>query len=83
VAVYQIILSIVLIVLSVLLSIVILLQQSRQAGLSGAISGATDSFLGKNKGRSADARLAQITKAIAICFFVLALATSLLLTLLG
>jgi len=78
---YQIIISIFLIILSALLTVVILLQQNREAGLSGAITGAADSFLGKNKRRSAEAKLAQITKIVAVCFFSLALIASVLITL--
>ena len=75
----QIILGILFIILSVLLIIIVLLQQSRQANLSGAIQGGADSFLGKNKARGIDARLARITKYFGIAFFVLALAAMYLL----
>ncbi len=75
----QIILGILFIILSVLLIIIVLLQQSRQANLSGAIQGGADSFLGQNKARGIDARLARITKDFGIAFFVLALAAMYLL----
>jgi len=51
----------------------ILLQEGRRAGISGAISGAADTFLSKNKARSVDAFLARWTKFITIGFFVLVL----------
>ena len=51
----------------------ILLQEGRRAGISGAISGAADTFLSKNKARSVDAFLARWTKFITIGFFVLGL----------
>ena len=53
---------------------VVLLQEGRRAGISGAISGAADSFLSKNKARSVHAKLAGWTKYIVIAFFVLILA---------
>ena len=40
------------------------------------ISGASDSFLSKNKAKSADAKLAKWTKWVAIVFIVLTLALS-------
>ncbi|MFR8011104.1 MAG: preprotein translocase subunit SecG [Clostridia bacterium] len=75
----QIVLGVLFIILSVLLIIIVLMQQSRQANLSGAIQGGADSFLGKNKARGIDARLARITKYFGIAFFVLALAAMYLL----
>ena len=39
----------------------------------GMISGASDSFLSKNKAKSADAKLARWTKWVAIVFIVLTL----------
>ncbi|MDD6284750.1 MAG: preprotein translocase subunit SecG [Firmicutes bacterium] len=57
---------------------VVLLQEGRRAGISGAISGAADSFLSKNKARSVDAKLARWTKYIVIAFFVLILAANII-----
>ena len=45
------ILTIVFIVVSLIITIVVLLQEGKSAGL-GAISGAADTYWGKNKGRS-------------------------------
>ena len=47
-------------------------------GLSGAISGGADTFFGKNKGRTMEAKLAKFTKIAGAIFFVLALVSSLL-----
>ena len=41
--------------------------------LSGVFGGSSDTFLAKNKAKSMDARLAKITKWVAIAFVVLAL----------
>ncbi len=60
----------ILIVASFFIVILVMLQESRQAGLSGAIAGGSDSFFEKNKGRSKEARLAFLTKILAVVFFV-------------
>ena len=63
----------VIILVSLIIIGAILLQQGRRAGIKGAISGGADTFLSKNKARTADASLARWTKYIAILFFVLAI----------
>ncbi len=63
----------VLIILAVFLIIVVLLQESRSAGLSGAISGGADTFFGKSKGRTMEQKLVKLTRISAIVFFVLTL----------
>ena len=50
-----------------------MLQSGKSAGLSGAISGAADTFLSKNKAKSVDAKLAKMTKWVAIAFMLLTL----------
>ena len=75
---YEIVLGVALIILSIAIIVIVLLQQGRQAGLSGAIAGGAKSFLGKTKGRKMEAKLERATKAIAIVFFVITLAASLL-----
>ena len=49
----------------------VLMQEGKSAGL-GAISGAAESYWGKNKGRSMEATLVKITKILAVLFIVLA-----------
>lgn len=73
-----IIVSIVYALASLFLICVVLLQSGKSAGLSGAISGGADTFLSKNKAKSADARLAKATKWVAIVFMILTLALSFL-----
>ena len=75
----EIILAVLLILSSVILTVVILMQESRQAGLSGAIAGGADTFFGKNKGRTMEAKLSRFTKYFCLFFFVLALGATLLL----
>ena len=45
---YEIVLGIVLIITSLALIAIVLFQESRSAGLSGAIAGGAETFLGKN-----------------------------------
>ena len=52
---------------------VVILQEGKQAGLTGAISGAADSYWGKNKGRSMEGKLEKATKVFVVLFFVIAI----------
>lgn len=67
------ILGSVVILVSLIIIAVVLLQQGHRAGINGAISGGADTFLSKNKARTADASLKRWTKYVAILFFVLAI----------
>ena len=51
---------------------IIIMQESKQNGLSGTISGAADSYWGKNKGRSMEGKLVKITKILVVLFVVIA-----------
>lgn len=74
-SIIQIIASIMLFISSVILIIIVLSQHGRSAYLGGAIAGgAAESFLGKNKGRTLDAKLTKLTKYIAILFVLLTVA---------
>ena len=66
-------LRIVLMGIFILVTIVVLMQESKQNGLSGAISGAADTYWGKNKGRSMEGKLVTITKVLAVLFVVIAI----------
>lgn len=61
------------IVLSVVLVVVVLLQQSRRQGLSGAISGAADTFFSKNKSGNLDSILVKVTAVVAAIFIIVTL----------
>ncbi len=69
--VLKIVLTIIFILICVALVILVLMQEGKSAGL-GSISGAAETYWGKNKGRSMEGRLVQITKALAVLFMVLA-----------
>ncbi len=70
---YEILFGLLLILVSIVLIIIVLLQQSREAGLSGVIAGGADTFFGKNKGKTMDAKLSRITKILSVFFFVFTL----------
>ncbi len=72
----QYVFGVVLILLALVLIVAVLLQESRSAGLSGAISGGADTFFGKAKGKTIEQKLAKITKYVAIGFFIIALGVS-------
>ena len=62
---------------SLALIVVVLMQSGKEAGLSGALTGTSDSYLSKNKNAGLDHVLASSTKWIAIAWILLALALSL------
>ena len=68
-AVLKTILSVLLI--SLIITVVILMQEGKSAGL-GAISGAADTYWGKNKGRSMEGVLVKLTRVCVILFLVIA-----------
>ncbi len=55
--------------------IVAVLLQDSQKGLSGAIAGGSDTYYGKNKGKSKQKKLSKLTAIASIVFVVIALAT--------
>ena len=62
---------------SVALIVVVLMQSGKEAGLSGALAGNSDSYLSKNKKGNLDAMLASSTKWIALAWVLLTLVLSL------
>ena len=67
----KLVLSIIDVLAALFLAAVVLLQSGKSAGLSGAIAGGADTFLSKNKAKSWDAKLAKMTKWVAIGFMVI------------
>ena len=70
--VFRIILQVVFIILCIALTVLVLMQEGKSAGL-GAISGAAETYWGKNKGRSMEGKLVKFTKYLAVGFMVLAI----------
>lgn len=69
--VVRIILTVLFILDCIGLTIVVLMQEGKSAGL-GSISGAAETYWGKNKGRSMEGALVKITTAMVVLFMVLA-----------
>lgn len=67
----RIILTVVFIIICIALVAIVLLQEGKSAGL-GAISGAAESYWGKNKGRSMEGTLVKITRILVVAFIVIA-----------
>ena len=63
---------------SIALILVVMFQSGKEAGLSGAIAGNSDSYLSKNGSASMDKKLASATKWIALVWIVLTLMLSLI-----
>ena len=62
---------------SLTLIVIILLQSGKESGLSGALSGTSNSYLSKNKNGGLDQILATSTKWVALVWILLTLALSL------
>ena len=65
------VLTVVFMIVCLIITVVILLQEGKQAGLTGAISGAADTYWGKNKGRSMEGKLQKYKdlRCIILCTF--------------
>ena len=70
------VLTIVFIIICLALTVLVLMQEGRSAGL-GAISGAAETYWGKNKGRSMEGTLEMGTKILAALFIVLSVVLNL------
>ena len=65
-------------VICVAIIAIVVLQSGKTSGLSGALSGSSDTFLSKNKSKTLDARLARATKWFAGMFVVLTVVLNLI-----
>ena len=63
-------LTVIFIIVCIALVILVLMQEGKTAGL-GRISGAAETYWGKNKGRSMESKLVKITTGLAIAFMLL------------
>jgi preprotein translocase subunit SecG len=71
-AALRIVLTIIFILVSVALSAIVLMQEGKSAGL-GVISGAAESYWGKNKGRSMEGKLEKVTRILVVAFMLIAI----------
>ena len=70
------VLTIVFIIICIGLTVLVLMQEGKSAGL-GAISGAAETYWGKNKGRSMEGGLVLATRILAVLFILLSLVLNL------
>ena len=75
-AVLRIVLTILLIIISIVFTVIVLMQEGKSAGL-GAISGAAETYWGKNTGRSMEGALVKLTTILGVAFIVLSLVLNL------
>ncbi len=73
---YHIVFGIALIALAVLIVLFVLLQEGNEQGLGAISGGSSESFFGKNKGRTDEAKKAFLTKIFAGAFLVIVLVAS-------
>ena len=72
----RIVLTVIYIIICIALVILVLMQEGKTAGL-GAVSGAAETYWGKNTGRSMEGKLVKITTGLAIGFMLLAIVLNL------
>ncbi|WP_286814522.1 preprotein translocase subunit SecG [Bacteroides sp. Phil13] len=58
------------ILICIALVVVVLMQEGKSAGL-GSISGAADTYWGKNKGRTMDGAMNKITIVLSVAFVII------------
>ena len=68
----RIVIQILFILICIVLTVIVLMQEGKSAGL-GAISGAAETYWGKNKGRFMEGKLVKFTKYLAIGFMVISI----------
>ena len=72
----RVVINIIFILVCVALTVLVLMQEGKSAGL-GSISGAAETYWGRNKGRSMEGMLVKSTKILAVFFMLLAVVLNL------
>jgi len=76
-AALRVIVTILYVLICLALVAVVLFQESKTQGLSGSINGIAETYWGKNKGRSMEGALENITKILAALFIVISVVLNL------
>ncbi|MDO5425068.1 MAG: preprotein translocase subunit SecG [Eubacteriales bacterium] len=71
-AVLRMILTILFIIDCIVLTVIVLMQEGKDQGL-GSLSGISETYWGKNKGRSMEGTLVRITTIVAVAYIVLSI----------
>lgn len=66
-------LVIVFLVISVVLAVIVMMQEGKGDGLTSTLSGSSDTYWSKNKGKSKEAVLMKVTIVLGILYMLLAL----------
>ena len=74
----RIIITVIQLIAALVLILVVTMQSGKNAGLGSSFGGNSDSFLSKNKAVTLDAKLAKMTKWVAVAFVVLTLVLNIL-----
>ncbi len=74
----EIVLGIIVLVLGLAITVAVLMQSGKDSQMSGVISGAADTFLGKERGSRLDKVLNKVTPIVSAVFAVLVLVLYLL-----
>ena len=69
-AILRTILTIIFILDCIVLTVVVLMQEGKEQGL-GTIAGISDTYWGKNKGRSIEGALVKVTTSVAVAYIAL------------
>jgi preprotein translocase subunit SecG len=72
----RIVLQVLFIIVCIALTVIVLMQEGKSAGL-GSIAGISDTYWGKNKGRSMEGALVKATRFLAVGFILLAIVLNL------
>lgn len=67
----QTILAVADVLICLVLIVAVLMQHGKSANLSGAITGSSETFFGKNRSRSKDATFARATTVVGIIFVLI------------
>lgn len=67
------ILALILLISAVIIIVAVLLQSNKGKGLSGTIAGNSETYFGRNKGKSLDKKLSIVTTVLAVIFLCVVL----------
>lgn len=69
--IFKLVIQIVYILVCIALAFIVLRQEGKFGGLSGALTGSSETYWSKNKGRSVEGKLELATKYLAAAFLIL------------
>lgn len=76
--VLKVILTVVLVLISIVMTVIILMQEGKGDGLSSSIAGGSDSYVNRNKGRTAEGKMVRYTTILVVAFMVISLLLNIL-----